>query len=696
MCARLSPAGLLTLVALGLAAGACLSMLNPVADEWTPPGLPAVAPAERAPREPCADRDPLKRALFGDLHVHTANSMDARSRDTLGTANDAYRFATGETIGVFPYDRAGQPLRSIQIDRPLDFAAVTDHAEWIGEVALCTRVGSPSYDSEGCRTFRGEGEAGLLQFLLPSLLSSRVAGVIGLTGRRGDICGDDDVQCRAMLGQVWREQQAINERWYDRTSACRFTTFHAWEYSASPGRSKAHRNVVLRNEIVPELPISWLDQPEALGLWAKLDERCNATGSGCEAIAIPHNPNLSNGRLFTIDDDGVPPEERRRRAELRARIEPLVEITQIKGDSECRNGLAGVVGGEDELCDYEKIRRLQETDDCNGGTGSGALMGKGCQSRLDFVRYALVEGLVQQQRIGVNPYAVGLIGSSDTHNANPGDVEESSYPGCCAVVDDTPAKRITLAGPTHGVLRNPGGLVGVWAEENSRDAIFDALKRRETFATSGPRIQPRLFAGWDRVLPEDLCDRGDFAARGYAHGVPMGSDLPAPPPNGGDVRIAQQALRDTGRAGHPGGKLQRLQIVKGWVGDDGATHQAIYDVAGDSASTASVDLATCEPQGRGADSLCSVWTDPDFDPSRPAVYYGRIVENPSCRWTMWQCLQWPEAVRPALCDDPRVPRTIQERAWTSPVWYTPRDEPAPVYNGSTGTDMAGASAPPST
>ena len=151
----------------------------------------------------------------------------------------------------------------------------------------------------------------------------------------------------------------------------------------------------------------------------------------------------------------------------------------------------------------------------------------------------------------------------------------------------------------------------------------------------------------------------------------MGSDLPARPAGAGGLRIALQALRDAGREGHPGGKLQRLQIVKGWVGDDGATHQAVYDVAGDAEGAASVDLATCEPQGRGADALCTVWTDPDFAPGRAAVYYARIVENPSCRWTTWQCLQLPEAERPALCDDPRVPKTIQERAWTSPVWYTP-------------------------
>jgi hypothetical protein len=297
------------------------------------------------------------------------------------------------------------------------------------------------------------------------------------------------------------------------------------------------------------------------------------------------------------------------------------------------------------------------------------MAGKGCQTRQDFVRYALVRGLKERQRIGINPLAFGLIGSTDTHNANPGDVEESSYQGCCGSVDDTVAERIDAQGPMSGPIRNPGGLVGVWAEENSRDAIFDAMKRRETFATSGPRIQPRLFAGWD--LPADLCERSDFAAAGYEHGVPMGADLPARPATAGALRFALQALRDAGREGQPGGKLQRLQIVKGWVGDDGATHQAVYDIAGTPDSGASVDLATCQPRGSGADALCSVWADPDFDPGRAAVYYARAVENPSCRWTTWECLRSPEADRPERCDDPAIPKTIQERAWTSPVWYAP-------------------------
>jgi len=220
------------------------------------------------------------------------------------------------------------------------------------------------------------------------------------------------------------------------------------------------------------------------------------------------------------------------------------------------------------------------------------------------------------------------------------------------------------------VTRNPGGLVGVFAEANSRDALFDAMKRREVFATSGTRIVPRLFGGWD--LPADLCERGDLLEQGYAAGVPMGGVLPARrgEAGGGPVLVAA-AMRDPGTDELPGGLLQRLQIVKGVVDDEGDFHQTVIDVAG-GPNGASVDPRSCEPEGPGADSLCAVWRDPDFDPSRPAVYYARVIENPSCRWSAWQCLALPEGERPPACDHPSAPRSIQERAWTSPVWYARR------------------------
>jgi hypothetical protein len=642
--------------------------------EWQPPSLAARA-QELAPREDCAEHSETRSAFFGDLHVHTAHSFDARSRGLLTGPDDAYRFARGEEIPLGPFDPNGNGARTAQLERPLDFAAVTDHAEWLGEIALCTREGSPAYTSSACRVFRGE-ETSLLSWglsLVDANLSKGLA-VISLDGRKEDICGEGDAAlCRDWAGKVWREIQASAEQYYDRTSACSFTTFHAWEYSASPGRSKLHRNVILRNEIGPELPISWVDEPTAIGLWEKLDERCNSTETGCEAMSIPHNPNLSNGRMFVPPYMNEPIEEQRRQATIRASFEHVVEMTQVKGDSECRNGLDGILGGEDELCDFEKIRTpvYEEVGQCADGVHeSGAMQGTGCQSSLDFVRYALVEGLRERERLGVNPYSFGFGGSTDSHNSTPGDVEEYSYDGCC-LQDATSEDRLVTGGP--GAMkwpnRNPGGLIGVWASENSRDVLFDAMKARETFATTGPRIEPRFFGGWN--VDGDICASNDFLTRAYATAVPMGSDLPAPTGDASAPTFALSALRDAGIAAHPGGLLQRIQIVKGWVGDEGATHQAVYDVAGDAANRASVDLTTCEPQGTGFDQLCGTWSDPDFDPNRSAVYYARAVENPSCRWSTWECIRIPEGQRPEACGDDGLTKTIQERAITSPIWYHP-------------------------
>ena len=286
------------------------------------------------------------------------------------------------------------------------------------------------------------------------------------------------------------------------------------------------------------------------------------------------------------------------------------------------------------------------------------------------MRYALIEGIAQEERIGINPIQLGLIGSTDGHNGLPGDTDEYDYQGHNSNVDSDLEKRITTQAYAPHPLRNPGGLVGVWAEENSRDSLFDAMQRKETFGTSGVRIQARLFGGWD--LP-DLCASNDMIAEAYETGVPMGSVLPAR--EGTEApRLFVSALADPGTGAYPGTPLQRIQIIKGWVGDDGLFHEAIYDVAGDADNGADVSRATCERSVSGAASLCATWTDPDFDPSRSAVYYARVVENPSCRWNALQCAALPEENRPAACMAPDLPWQIQERAWTSPIWYRANEE----------------------
>ncbi len=665
-------------LALPLFAGSCIpNRLGPANQEWQPAAADArsSSASARDERTACAHRDPLRQAFFGDLHVHTGRSFDAWIRDLRTTPDDAYRFASGDPIGVTPLDAEGRSQRSIQLERPLDFAAVTDHSEWLAETSLCATPGSPVYGEKRCQQFRGE-RGGLMSLFFDED-TTKIMGIVSLGGRPPEICGDDLSRCRDALGGVWKEAQDAAERWYDRSDECRFTTFPAYEYSYSPFRSKVHRNVIFRNRVVPELPVSWIDEPTPLGLWRRLRDLCLNAANGCDVLAIPHNPNMANGRMFTLDYGDASLEEQRRQARLRAALEPLVEMMQAKGESECDSGFSNVVG-EDELCDFEKLRGpISQYGECaEGEVGGGSMSGEGCVSRLDYARYALIEGLREQRRLGVNPLQFGLIGSTDTHNGSPGDTEEYSFAGLNGTEDDTPARRLSQEpafGRKGNLQRNPGGLVGVYAEENARDSIFDALRRRETFATSGVRIQPRLFAGWD--LPLNVCGAQNPIARGYAEGVPMGSVLPPRAGSGTSTAprgpvFAAAALRDPGTPEHPGTQLQRIQIIKGWAGDDGVFHQEIFDVAG-GASDAGVDPATCATQGEGFDSLCGTWQDPDFDPLQPAVYYARILENPSCRWSAFECQRLPVGERPEACTDPEVPKTIQERAWTSPIWYSP-------------------------
>ncbi|MEE3326839.1 MAG: DUF3604 domain-containing protein [Myxococcota bacterium] len=643
--------------------------IEPTSAPWEPP--PAAAKEARLlSREACTQSVPERQPFFGDLHIHTGVSMDANAQGTVATPDDAYRYARGEAIDVFSGD-VEQGMRSAQIDRPLDFAAVTDHAEWMAEVSLCVTPGSATYESTGCQIYRGEDESWLAMALGLRGFRARIAGLLGLLGRRSDVCGDEDEICRAELGAVWRANQMAAERFYDRSEACEFTTFHAWEYSHSPYSTKVHRNVILRNEIVPELPISSLETPREIDLRHQLVELCNDTETGCEAIAIPHNPNLSNGQMFAVEYADLPLEEQKKEAALRARLEPVVEMMQIKGESECRNGMYRVFGEPDELCGFEKVRDLggQEFEDCEEGAGRGAQAGRGCTSRTDFARYALLEGLRENDRIGVNPYAFGFIGSTDSHMATPGAVSEFDVP----YKFGTTAERLLTVGDQSRApaFWNPGGLAGVWAEENSRDSIFDALKRRESFAPSGPRIVPRFFGGWD--LEESMCEQPDFAQAGYAKGAPMGSRLPPRPEKAPGPVFAASALADPGTAGRPGGALAKIQIVKGWVGPDGAFHQEVHDIAQGLGDDAGVDPDTCESSSQGARSLCGVWRDPRFNAAQDAVYYARVVERPSCRWSRRLCLSLPAGERPDGCEPGRLPDLIQERAWTSPIWYASAD-----------------------
>jgi hypothetical protein len=298
------------------------------------------------------------------------------------------------------------------------------------------------------------------------------------------------------------------------------------------------------------------------------------------------------------------------------------------------------------------------------------MMMQGCESRFSYVRYALSTGLSEQEKLGVNPFKLGIIAASDNHNGTPAAELEQGHMGANGVDRDS-LRRLTSGVEVPGgiakgspIRYGPGGVAGLWAEENTRESLFAAMRRRETFGTSGPRITPRLFCGW--AFPDDICSSPEMVAEAYQLGVPMGSDLPVSPAADVAPKILVSASRDP--MSYP---LQRIQIIKGWVDDKGRTQQAVYDVAGNPDNGASVDTASCETRGSGFAQLCTVWQDPDFDPSMPAVYYSRIIENPSCRWSTYDCNALSVEQRPESCDDPTIPKAIQERAWTSPVWYQP-------------------------
>lgn len=601
----------------------------------------------------CADFNPTRNVYFGDTHVHTALSLDANLQGTRLRPADAYRFAQGEEVGIQPYDTQGNPLRTLRLGRPLDFVALSDHAEFLGTIYACENASDPGYDSELCQGFRANPNG--------TFFSLNLALAIG--SGYPTVCGFDGSECDEATVALWNEVQEAAEAAYDRSETCRFTSFVGYEWSGSPGTENLHRNVIFRNHVVPRRPTGYFDEPTPEGLWARLRENCTDARGACDVLTIPHNSNLANGIMFVEQTSDMAPFDAAYAAEREA-MEPLMEVIQHKGSSECDES----ANSGDEQCDFEFIPYSNL---------SGPVLGlQSDPEDRDFARFVLARGLDLRRTLGVNPFHYGFIGSTDTHLGIPGATSEERFPGH----GGAGTNQRNLLAPVPDVIDfNGGGLAAVWAEENSREAIFLGMRRREAYATSGPRILLRFFGGW--AYGAGLCSQsGDaFAQAGYDQGVPMGGTLGARPLGAGAPTFAVSALRDAGDALDPSVPLQRIQIIKGTVDASGVPQATVYEVAGDPNNGATVDVATCQPSGAGFDSLCTVWTDPSFDPTQAAYYYVRVLENPTCRWSTYACNTGtfdcanPSSVPAeyAACCTAGLEATVQERAWSSPIWYVP-------------------------
>jgi len=575
--------------------------------------------------------------LWGDLHAHSSWSFDAGAYGSKLTTEEAFAYAKGKTV-TLP-DATGELTRSATIDRPLDFLGMTEHGEFLGEIKICTEPEWAGYSSETCQRWRDiEASNGAYEF---GILMADPSPT-----RFDDICGSGS-DCEDAARARWQTIQRIANDANDATDACTFTAFIAYEYTNTRDVSNLHRNVIFGTEVVPDLPVTHFEASTPLALWQQLDEVC--TGD-CDVLVLPHNSNLSNGQLFTPDYG--PMDDPAEVAALRARLEPVGEIFQHKGDSECRNGFDGIA--DEEECGFEKLRP-PDAIVCGDEPGAGGMRLLGCVHRLDFLRNTLLEGLTEEHRLGVNPYRLGFIGSTDTHNGTPGHVDSENFMGHVGVVDATPEGRLGEGTVTHDTLENnPGGLAAVWAEENSRNAIFDAVRRRETYATSGPRIALRFFASDD--LPTDLCADENRVNLAHDIGQPMGS-------------VVTQASTFFIEATADRTPLSEIQIIKGWIDDEGNTQQTVFTVAGPVDESASADTNTCEQTGEGASGLCTVWTDPD--PIKNGFYYARVLENPTCRWSQRDCNSFADGDKPAGCTESFVEPLVQQRAWSSPIWVSP-------------------------
>jgi hypothetical protein len=576
--------------------------------------------------------NPLKNVYFGEQHLHSEASADAFTLGVRQKPEDAYRYAMGQTITL---STTGEKIKK---STPYDFVALTDHAEYLGVFPQLSNPKNPLSKSDVAKSLMDPNAD-------PKDPKSAINVV--LKSFKTSIPIEEFVTSDIIVSNWQKHVENANK--YNKPG--KFTTLIAFEYTSIPKSQNMHRNVFFRDDTGPEAPFSAFNSIYPEDLWTYLETQRE---SGHDCFAIPHNGNVSNGLMYapeTMRGD-VLDERYARRRQLN---EPLTELIQAKGASETHP----LLSPNDEFANFEIFPNLINT----------STPGK---VKYSFVRQALTDGLIHEQKLGVNPFKFGFVSGADVHSGYSGN-EEFNWVGAHGALDDTPEKRLS---PTPNASGETGygvgsaGATGVWAEENTRTSIFDAMKRKETYGTSGTLIRLRFFGGWNYA--DNLVTEQEFVKKAYADGVPMGGDLKPMPAGARGPKFAIWALKDP-----ESGNLDRIQIIKGWV-DDGIAREKIYDVA--MSDGRKVDPKTGKPKPVGntvniekatytndiGDSQLSVlWRDPDFNPALPAVYYVRVLEIPTPRWSTFDAVEL--GVEPPKGMSP----TIQERAWSSPIWYTP-------------------------
>ena len=593
-----------------------------------------------------ADDQP-RRAYFGDTHLHTSFSPDAGMAGTKVGPNDAYRFVLGETVT----SSTGQEAT---ISKPLDFVVIADHAENLG---LADAIAS--------------ADPGLLSDPFGKQLYDLVMAGKGIDAFNALVQkmakgAEAKIKSESMLRNAWTKIMELADHYNDPGE---FTAFIGYEWTSQPSGNNLHRVVVFRGDkasVEPVLPFSLFDSENVEDLWDYLAAYEKDTGG--QVLAIPHNGNLSSGMMFApqYQTDGKPIDKAY--AENRSRWEPIVEVTQSKGTSEAHPFLSP----DDEFADFEIV------DTTNlGGTAQRTTD----MIQYEYARSALKMGLEFEGDLGANPFKFGMVGSTDSHAGLPA-TREDNWWGKAPFLEPSPNrwKDVLIRSSLDPALDltalqlAASGLAGVWAVDNTREAIWDAMARREVFGTTGTRLQVRVFGGYD-FGPDDL-EALDLAAKGYASGVPMGGDLSAAP-EGNSPGFLVEAMRDPN-----GANLDRIQIVKGWLDSNGVSQEAVYDVVWSNPETrtldaegklASVGSTVDEKEATysnaiGAGSLRGYWQDPTFDQGQSAFYYVRVMEIPTPRWLAYDRKNYD--LYDEMPEDVRY--SSQERAYSSPIWYSPR------------------------